>query len=149
MLNTAKLIGFSATKDPSTGRKFYEATPGLRVVEETPYAIVFDANGTMLRLQILGTLGPVCHTTLGWDVADIVRRASEFATGHLRGAKNIAHTRLHARLAEVSAAPFVLVHCQTGIRALRAIAFLRGMGHEAVVSDDAFASAPRERMEQT
>ena len=77
-----------------------------------------------------------------------VRRASEFASSHLRGAKNIAHTRLRARLAEVPDAPFVLVHCQSGMRALPAIAFLRRAGREALLIDGSFANAPRELIEQ-
>lgn len=77
-----------------------------------------------------------------------VRRASEFAAGHLRGAKNIAHTRLRARLAEVPDAPFLLVHCQSGTRALSALAFLLRMGRDAVIIDDSFTNAPRELIAQ-
>ncbi len=78
----------------------------------------------------------------GTSILD-VRRAAEFAGGHLRGAKNIAHTRLRARLAEVPEAPFVLVHCQSGMRALAAVAFLRRLGRDAVMVDDSFTNAPR------
>jgi catechol 2,3-dioxygenase-like lactoylglutathione lyase family enzyme len=31
-------------------RRFYEGALGLRVVEDTPYALVVEANGTMLRI---------------------------------------------------------------------------------------------------
>ena len=41
-------IGFIPVRDEARG--FYERVLGLRVVEDTPFALVFDASGTMLRL---------------------------------------------------------------------------------------------------
>ena len=71
-----------------------------------------------------------------------VRRASEFEHGHLRGAKNISHTRLRARVNEVPQAPLLVVHCQAGNRAAAAAAFLRRADREVVLVDDSFANAP-------
>ena len=71
MLNASSIISFVATKHPERARKFYENTLGLRFVSEDPFAIVFDAHGTMLRVQKVERLVPHQHTLLGWDVADI------------------------------------------------------------------------------
>ena len=57
-----------------------------------------------------------------------VRRASEFADGHLEGATNIAHTRLLSRLDELPRDHALLVHCQGGVRSARACALLERHG---------------------
>jgi hypothetical protein len=45
---------------------------GLRLVsEEPPFALVFDANGIMLRLGMGKQLPPASGTVLGWQVPDI------------------------------------------------------------------------------
>lgn len=45
---------------------------GLRLVADEPFAFVFDANGTTLRVQTVQELAPARHTVLGWLVPDIV-----------------------------------------------------------------------------
>jgi len=60
-----------------------------------------------------------------------VRRASEHAQGRIRGSKNIAHTRLLARLKEVPKDRPILVHCQGGTRSAFATAMLRRHGYDA------------------
>lgn len=57
-----------------------------------------------------------------------VRRATEFAEGHLPGATNIAHTRLAGRLDEVPKGATLLVNCRSGFRSARSAAFLRREG---------------------
>jgi hydroxyacylglutathione hydrolase len=71
-----------------------------------------------------------------------VRRATEFETGHVRGAKNISYTRLRARAGEIPEAPLLVVHCQAGNRAAAAAAFLRRADRDVVLVDDSFANAP-------
>jgi len=71
MLNSSKVIGFVATKNPRKARKFYEETLGLTLVSDDPFAVVFDVNGAMLRVQKVQELTPATYTVLGWDVADI------------------------------------------------------------------------------
>lgn len=61
-----------------------------------------------------------------------VRRASEFAAGHLRGARNIAHTRLASRLDELPTDEKLLVHCQGGIRSARACGYLERLGYGVI-----------------
>lgn len=67
----AKTIGFVATRNPASARKFYEETLGLAFISDDPFAVVFDANGTMLRVQKVQELIPARHTVLGWEVQDI------------------------------------------------------------------------------
>ena len=61
-----------------------------------------------------------------------VRRASEFALGHLEGATQIAHTRLASRLDELPMDTTLLVHCQGGVRSARASGFLQRLGYDVV-----------------
>ena len=70
MINS-KIISFVATRNPASARKFYEEVLGLAFISEAPFAVVFDANGTMLRVQKVQELRPPHHTVLGWDVQDI------------------------------------------------------------------------------
>jgi catechol 2,3-dioxygenase-like lactoylglutathione lyase family enzyme len=72
MLGTCDLIAFVATAEPARAREFYEDTLGLHLIEDGPFAIVFDTNGTMLRVQKVAELRPAPFTTLGWNVTDIV-----------------------------------------------------------------------------
>jgi len=61
-----------------------------------------------------------------------VRRASEYAEGHIPGALNIAHTRLDAQLSDVPKSREILVHCRSGGRSARAAALLEKHGYTVV-----------------
>ena len=71
MLRTAKVMAFSATKDPARARAFYEGVLGLPLTADDPSALVFDARGTMLRVQKVQAVTPAPYTALGWEVPDI------------------------------------------------------------------------------
>jgi catechol 2,3-dioxygenase-like lactoylglutathione lyase family enzyme len=71
MLAGAQLVAFVATTNLRRARAFYEGMLGLPVVEETPFACVFDAHGTPLRVTAVEEVEPVLYTVLGWEVADI------------------------------------------------------------------------------
>jgi catechol 2,3-dioxygenase-like lactoylglutathione lyase family enzyme len=72
ILGTSKLMAFAAVTDPARARAFYEGVLGLRLVEdEAPFALVFDANGTMLRVTPVGEHHPAPFTVLGWEVDSI------------------------------------------------------------------------------
>ena len=70
-LDRASIICFAATQQPEQARKFYGDALGLRLVEDSPFALVFDANGTILRIQKIQNHQPTKHTALGWHVSDI------------------------------------------------------------------------------
>ena len=84
MLKTSKIIAFAATQHPARARKFYEKTLGLKLIDDGPFALVFDANGTMLRVQKVDELMPASHTVLGWDVADIRATIKELSKRGVR-----------------------------------------------------------------
>ena len=71
MLNKAEVITFLATQNADAAKLFYEQTLGLTLVADEPFALVFDANGTSLRLQKVETFQPQPFTVFGWQVADI------------------------------------------------------------------------------
>ncbi len=71
MLESAKVVAFAAVSDAARTREFYGGVLGLRIVEESPFAVVADAGGTMLRLTPVGTPVVAPYTVLGWDVPDI------------------------------------------------------------------------------
>ena len=71
MLRSSNIVSFVATKKPELARKFYDEIIGLKLVYEDPFAIVFDANGIMLRVSKGSNSKPVGHTVLGWDVKNI------------------------------------------------------------------------------
>ena len=68
-----------------------------------------------------------------------VRGASEYAERHVPDARNIAHTRLRARLQEAARGGPVYVHCQSGARAAASAAFLAHEGLDVVDVDGNFA----------
>ena len=71
-----------------------------------------------------------------------VRRADEYQASHVTGAKNIAYTRLAARIDEVPDAEPLHIHCAGGTRAAIAAAYLASRGHEVVHVDGSFAEIP-------
>ncbi|MBS1857878.1 MAG: VOC family protein [Acidobacteria bacterium] len=71
------VIAFVSTRDPARARLFYGDTLGLRLLaEQLPFALVFDAHGTMLRVTVVTDLTPPPYTVLGWRVADIAAAAA-------------------------------------------------------------------------
>jgi len=80
VLNTSKIVCFVATARPTEARRFYQEILGLSMLEDSPAALVFDANGTELRVQKVQTVSAAPYTQLGWHVGNIVavaRRLSE------------------------------------------------------------------------
>ena len=71
MLGSARLVAFTATTDGARARAFYQDVLGLTLVADDDFAVVFDANGTQLRVTKLQEHAPQPFTVLGWDVADI------------------------------------------------------------------------------
>ena len=72
ILGRSELVAFAPTTDPAKARAFYEGVLGLRLVaDETPFALIFDANGTMLRVTTVHELKPDPFTVLGWHVTNI------------------------------------------------------------------------------
>jgi catechol 2,3-dioxygenase-like lactoylglutathione lyase family enzyme len=71
MLANSPLIAFIPTKDAARARAFYEGKLGQRFISDDNFAVVMDANGTMLRIARVGDFTPMPFTILGWEVEDI------------------------------------------------------------------------------
>ncbi len=71
-LHRRNIVAFVPIVNAAQAKTFYGDVLGLPLVgEEMPFALVFDANGIMLRLVILSELAPAPWTVLGWEVPDI------------------------------------------------------------------------------
>lgn len=80
-----KIIAFATIVDVERAKSFYRDTLGLTLVsEEPPFALVFDANGIMVRLG-MGKELPAAHgTVLGWQVPEIEAAARELSGNGVR-----------------------------------------------------------------
>lgn len=71
------VIAFVATTDAARARAFYEGALGLAITEDSPFALVANAGGTMLRIQKVEKLTPQPFTMLGWHVSNIEKTMTE------------------------------------------------------------------------
>lgn len=79
VLARTPLIAFVATASPERARRFYADVLGLPLRGEDDFALVLDANGTMLRVVRLDHVAPVERTVLGWQVEDVQSTVRELA----------------------------------------------------------------------
>ena len=78
-------IAFAPTPDPAKARAYYDGVMGLRLVaDEQPFALVFEANGIMLRVTTVHELRPQPFTVLGWRVADIEATVDKLAAAGVK-----------------------------------------------------------------
>jgi predicted enzyme related to lactoylglutathione lyase len=74
MLCSMPVVTFVPCTEPELARPFYEGVLGLRFVGEDQFAVVFSADGVMVRVvNVAGVPGhtPAQFTILGWMVPDI------------------------------------------------------------------------------
>jgi len=72
MLGSTNIVAFVPTRDAEKARAFYEGVLGLRFVKDDGFALVFDANGIMIRVAKVGEdFTPAPFTILGWQVSEI------------------------------------------------------------------------------
>jgi predicted enzyme related to lactoylglutathione lyase len=79
MLEDCEVIAFTQTTQPERAKVFYGEVLGLRFQNESIFAVVFSAGGTMLRVQKVRELSPLPFTALGWRVPDIAAANHELA----------------------------------------------------------------------
>jgi len=71
-----KLVAFVSTTDADRARAFYGTVFGLRLESDDGFALLFDANGTPLRITKVDFLAPAPFTVMGWEVANIAKTAA-------------------------------------------------------------------------
>jgi len=77
MLGNIPIIAFIPTLDFDKSRAFYVDILGLRFVDNDGFAMVLDANGTMIRVaKVQPDFKPAVFTILGWEVSDIENEVS-------------------------------------------------------------------------
>ncbi len=75
------IVAFVNIRDAERAKAFYRDTLGLTLIaEELPFALVFDADGTMLRLAINPQAQPIAGTVLGWRVPNIQESVQQLAS---------------------------------------------------------------------
>jgi catechol 2,3-dioxygenase-like lactoylglutathione lyase family enzyme len=84
MLVSKKLVAFVPTRDSKKAKAFYVDALGLRFVSEDPFALVLDANGTMVRVTKVPDFKPQKFTILGWEVQDIEKAVSTLSEKGVR-----------------------------------------------------------------
>ncbi len=72
MLAESKLVAFAATAIPNQAKVFYSTVLNLTELVDTQFALVFDANGTTIRIQKVKSVTAPEYTVLGWEVTNIV-----------------------------------------------------------------------------
>jgi len=72
MLGNTPIVAFIPTLDFDKARAFYADILGLRFVDNDGFALVLDANGTMIRVaKVQPDFKPAIFTILGWEVTEI------------------------------------------------------------------------------
>jgi len=77
MLGSTNIVAFVPIKDSDKARAFYEGVIGLRFLKDDGFALVFDANGIMVRVAKVPQFTPAPFTILGWQVNEIEKIAAE------------------------------------------------------------------------
>ena len=77
MLGSTNIIAFVPTRDSVKARAFYEGVLGLRFVSDDGFALVFDANGIMIRVAEAPEFKPAQFTILGWQVHEIEKTVQD------------------------------------------------------------------------
>lgn len=71
MLGSTNIVAFVPIKNAEKARAFYESVLGLRFVKDDGFALVFEANGIMIRAAKMNDFTPAQFTILGWQVSGI------------------------------------------------------------------------------
>lgn len=87
MLETSALVAFLHVTDLARSRAFYEGVLGLTLISDDPFMLVFDANGTTLRVSLVEHHEPLTGTVLGWEVGGIAAAVGELAAAGVEFAR--------------------------------------------------------------
>jgi predicted enzyme related to lactoylglutathione lyase len=81
------LVAFVGVSDLGRAQQFYGDTLGLTFSEQSPFGLVAEVHGTMLRIAVVGEPVAAPYTVLGWRVTDIAATVDDLE------AKGIHFTR--------------------------------------------------------
>jgi len=81
-MNPPRTTAFLATTDAARSKAFYVDRLRADCVEDTPFSLVLQIGGTLLRIQKVEQVHAPPYTSLGWQVDDI---ASEVEALNARG----------------------------------------------------------------
>ncbi len=73
----SKIVAFAMTARPEEAKDFYSGRLSFRFMHDDGFALVFDANGTMLRVAKMNEWKAPQYTILGWQVDDIATTAAQ------------------------------------------------------------------------
>src|SRR5271165_7389522 len=80
MLAEKKIVALVPITDAVRAKAFYADKLGLKFVTEDPFALVFDANGNVLRLTKMKEFTPQPFSILSWEVPDIEAGVRQLTT---------------------------------------------------------------------
>jgi catechol 2,3-dioxygenase-like lactoylglutathione lyase family enzyme len=84
MAALTKMVGFVQTNDPEKAKAFYSDALGFRLKADDGFALVYDANGTTIRVGKARNFTPAVGTVLGWEVEDIYAAIDELTARGVR-----------------------------------------------------------------
>ncbi|WP_263350508.1 VOC family protein [Acidicapsa acidisoli] len=77
-LSAAAHVAFVPISDKDKALAFYRDQLGLAFIEDqSPFALIFDLDGTTFRVTFAGEFKPQPFTILGWQVSDIAATVGE------------------------------------------------------------------------
>jgi catechol 2,3-dioxygenase-like lactoylglutathione lyase family enzyme len=76
---SAKAACFVVTTDRAKAKAFYGGVLGFPMIHEDDFAVVYDLNGTKLRISTVADHKPAMFTVLGWEVEDIAAAVKALA----------------------------------------------------------------------
>ena len=71
MLEDARVVAFVGSQDLAASERFYRGMLGLKLIESSSFACVYDVRGTILRVTRVEIAARAPYTVLGWTVEDI------------------------------------------------------------------------------
>lgn len=82
MVKLKRVVAFLVTTKPQQAISFYRDKLGFPIVSDDDFALVFDANGTMLRVVKMreGQFQTAAYTVLGWDVENAADAVAELTS---------------------------------------------------------------------
>jgi catechol 2,3-dioxygenase-like lactoylglutathione lyase family enzyme len=79
MAKLNKIVAFVATRKAEKAKEFYGDQLGLKFVSDDGFALVFDIDGTMLRIARVKEFTPFPFTVLGWEVEAIEKTVTDLS----------------------------------------------------------------------